>query len=152
MALDALAANGITQRVRFLLTDRALTPRAHPLRRVRASRVALFTAVQLAGFGATFAVTQTVGACFFFGYVSVCWDCCASVCWGLLYVGSAVASPVPLSLVPSLSLVFFSGVTCGRTRWGALRGCHAPRPFAPPRLSLVQCLWLAFWPRSGAGQ
>ncbi|KAI0034615.1 HCO3 transporter family-domain-containing protein [Vararia minispora EC-137] len=62
MALDALAANGITRKILFLLSDRTLTPATDPLRRVRKSRIVLFVGVQLAGFGATYAVTQTIAA------------------------------------------------------------------------------------------
>ncbi|KAI0262448.1 HCO3 transporter family-domain-containing protein [Gloeopeniophorella convolvens] len=62
MGLDALASNGITQKLLFFLTDRTLTPARTPLRAVRKSRIALFVAVQLAAFGATFAITQTIAA------------------------------------------------------------------------------------------
>ncbi|VDC04592.1 unnamed protein product [Peniophora sp. CBMAI 1063] len=62
MGLDALAANGITKRLFFLLSDRKRTPTDEPLRRVRKSRILLFIGVQLIGFGATFAVTQTIAA------------------------------------------------------------------------------------------
>ena len=61
MGLDALAGNGITKRLFFLLSDRKRTPTDEPLRRVRKSRILLFIVVQLIGFGATFAVTQTIG-------------------------------------------------------------------------------------------
>ena len=61
MGLDALAGNGITRRLFFLLSDRKRTPTDEPLRRVRKSRILLFIVVQLIGFGATFAVTQTIG-------------------------------------------------------------------------------------------
>ena len=61
MGLDALAANGITKRLFFLLSDKRRTPADEPLRRVRKSRILLFIGVQLIGFGATFAVTQTIG-------------------------------------------------------------------------------------------
>ena len=61
MGLDALQGNGITRKLLYFLRDKALTPADEPLRRVRKSRVLLFVAVQLAGFGATMAVTQTIG-------------------------------------------------------------------------------------------
>ncbi|KAI0311892.1 HCO3 transporter family-domain-containing protein [Amylostereum chailletii] len=61
MGLDALAANGITKRLLYFLNDRAFTPKDDPLRRVRKSRILMFVAVQLVGFGATFAITQTIG-------------------------------------------------------------------------------------------
>ncbi|KAH0586119.1 hypothetical protein H2248_007387 [Termitomyces sp. 'cryptogamus'] len=61
MGVDALRGNGITQKIFYFLRDRKLTPEDEPLRKVRKSRILLFIAVQLAGFGATFAITQTIG-------------------------------------------------------------------------------------------
>lgn len=63
MGADALQSSGITRKVLYLVRDRALTPPNEPLRRVRPSRLMLFVAIQLVGFGATFAITQTVGEC-----------------------------------------------------------------------------------------
>ncbi|KAI9806257.1 MAG: hypothetical protein M1825_006372 [Sarcosagium campestre] len=63
MGAQALEANGITHKLLFLLRDRALTPASHPLRRVeRRTAIWLFVALELLGFGATFAITQTVAA------------------------------------------------------------------------------------------
>ncbi|KAL7625047.1 hypothetical protein AAE478_004261 [Parahypoxylon ruwenzoriense] len=63
MGYQALEANGITAKLLFLLRDRALTPGSHPLRRLpRRAAVWAFVAVELAAFGATFAITQTVAA------------------------------------------------------------------------------------------
>ena len=61
MGLDELSGNGITQKIVYFLTDRAMTPYNEPLRRVRKTRILLFVAVQLIAFGATFAITQTIG-------------------------------------------------------------------------------------------
>ena len=61
MGLDELCGNGITAKVLYFLTDRTMTPYNEPLRRVRKSRIFLFVAVQLIAFGATFAITQTIG-------------------------------------------------------------------------------------------
>ena len=61
MGADALESNGITKKVLYFFRDKALTPADEPLRRVRKSRILLFVAIQLAGFGATMAVTQTIG-------------------------------------------------------------------------------------------
>jgi hypothetical protein len=61
MGLDELSGNGITVKVFYFLTDRTMTPYNEPLRRVRKSRIFLFVAVQLIAFGATFAITQTIG-------------------------------------------------------------------------------------------
>ncbi|RPD56146.1 anion exchanging protein [Lentinus tigrinus ALCF2SS1-7] len=62
MGADALQGNGITRKLLYFLRDKALTPADEPLRRVRKSRVLMFVAVQLIGFGATMAITQTVAA------------------------------------------------------------------------------------------
>ncbi|KZT28841.1 hypothetical protein NEOLEDRAFT_1057566 [Neolentinus lepideus HHB14362 ss-1] len=62
MGLDALLGNGITQKILYLFRDRALIPKNEPLNRVRKSRIMMFVAVQFVGFGATFAITQTVAA------------------------------------------------------------------------------------------
>lgn len=63
MGVDALQGNGITRKLLYFLRDRALTPADEPLRKVRRSRILLFVAVQLVGFGATMAITQTIGVC-----------------------------------------------------------------------------------------
>ena len=63
MGYQALEGNGITAKMLFLCRDEALTPPGHPLRRIRRrAAVWAFVAVELAGFGATFAITQTVAA------------------------------------------------------------------------------------------
>lgn len=63
MGYQALEGNGVTAKILFLLRDGALTPPSSPLRRIRRrSRVWLFVALALVGFGATFAITQTVAA------------------------------------------------------------------------------------------
>ncbi|KAK7689825.1 hypothetical protein QCA50_006464 [Cerrena zonata] len=62
MGADALEGNGITRKILYFFRDEALTPIDEPLRKVRKSRILLFVAVQLAGFGATMAVTQTIAA------------------------------------------------------------------------------------------
>lgn len=61
MGLDELSGNGITVKVLYFFTDCTMTPYNEPLRRVRKSRIFLFVAVQLIAFGATFAITQTIG-------------------------------------------------------------------------------------------
>ncbi|KAG6909271.1 hypothetical protein DXG01_001333 [Tephrocybe rancida] len=62
MGADALRGNGITQKIFYFFRDKKLTPEDEPLRKVRKSRILMFIAVQLVGFGATFAITQTVAA------------------------------------------------------------------------------------------
>ncbi|KAI5865473.1 HCO3 transporter family-domain-containing protein [Durotheca rogersii] len=60
---QAVAGNGITAKLAFLARDAALTPGAHPLKRLpRRAAVWGFVAVELAAFAATFAITQTVAA------------------------------------------------------------------------------------------
>jgi hypothetical protein len=61
MGADALQGNGITLKIIYFFRDRKLTPAGEPLRRVRKSRILMFVAVQLVGFGAAFAITQTIG-------------------------------------------------------------------------------------------
>ncbi|KAI9877067.1 MAG: hypothetical protein M1830_004895 [Pleopsidium flavum] len=64
MGVQALEANGITLKILFLLKDHALTPTAsEPLKRIRRKRaIYYFVALELVGFGATFAITQTIAA------------------------------------------------------------------------------------------
>lgn len=63
MGVQALEGNGITTKIMFLARDKALTPAAMPLLEIkRRSAIWLFVAIELIGFGATFAITQTVAA------------------------------------------------------------------------------------------
>lgn len=62
MGLDALSTNGITKKLVYLARDNTLTPSYEPLRRVRKSRIILFTTIELIGFGVTMAIVQTVAA------------------------------------------------------------------------------------------
>lgn len=62
MGVNALQGNGITHKILFFFRDKALTPVNEPLRKVRRSRILLFVGVQLFGFAATFAITQTTAA------------------------------------------------------------------------------------------
>ncbi|KAI1819053.1 HCO3 transporter family-domain-containing protein [Xylaria intraflava] len=63
MGYQALKANGITAKLLFLLRDKRLTPSNHPLNRIkRRSAVWGFVITELVGFGATFAITQTIAA------------------------------------------------------------------------------------------
>ncbi|KAF5360654.1 hypothetical protein D9756_004845 [Leucocoprinus leucothites] len=62
MGLDALQGNGISRKLFYLIQDKHLTAIDEPLRRVRKPRIVLFLAVELIGFGATFAITQTIAA------------------------------------------------------------------------------------------
>jgi boron transporter len=63
MGVQALEGNGITLKLLFLLRDRSLTPASEPLKRInRRLAIWVFVAIQLFGFGATFAITQTIAA------------------------------------------------------------------------------------------
>ncbi|KAF8599454.1 hypothetical protein BDV93DRAFT_497765 [Ceratobasidium sp. AG-I] len=62
MGTDALRTSGVTEKLLFLIRDPAMVPRHEPLRRVRRSRIVLFAAIELIGFGATMAITQTIAA------------------------------------------------------------------------------------------
>ncbi|KAF2139501.1 uncharacterized protein K452DRAFT_274829 [Aplosporella prunicola CBS 121167] len=62
MGVQALEGNGITLKLVFLCKDGALTPASDPLKRLRRRAVWAFVALELFGFGATFAITQTIAA------------------------------------------------------------------------------------------
>lgn len=63
MGIQALEGNGITLKLLFLAKDKSLTPASDPLKRVpRRLAIWVFVAIQLLGFGATFAITQTIAA------------------------------------------------------------------------------------------
>ncbi|KAF8458377.1 HCO3 transporter family-domain-containing protein [Terfezia claveryi] len=62
MGVQALEGNGITLKILYLLQDKALTPMSHPLRKCRLGAVWGFVGLELVGFGATFAITQTIAA------------------------------------------------------------------------------------------
>ncbi|OAA68767.1 anion exchange protein 4 [Niveomyces insectorum RCEF 264] len=78
MGVQALEGNGLTLKLLYLLEDTALVPRSHPLRqmpprsdgdrrllfffRYNDAAVWLFVVIALVGFGATFALTQTIAA------------------------------------------------------------------------------------------
>ncbi|KAI0157647.1 HCO3 transporter family-domain-containing protein [Xylariaceae sp. FL1272] len=63
MGYQALEANGITAKILFLLRDRNLTAANHPLNQIeRRWALWLFVGIELFGFGATFAITQTIAA------------------------------------------------------------------------------------------
>ncbi|OWZ59828.1 anion transporter [Cryptococcus neoformans c45] len=62
MGSDALLSSGVTAKMLYLVRDRRATSPSEPLRGVRKSRIIIFTAIELIGFGATFAITQTIAA------------------------------------------------------------------------------------------
>lgn len=63
MGVQALQANGITLKLFFLAKDKSLTPRSDPLSRIERRRaIWAFVGLELLGFGATFAITQTIAA------------------------------------------------------------------------------------------
>ena len=64
MGVEALLENGITLKILFLLRDHTLTPSAtEPLKRIRRKRaIYYFVTIELLGFAATFAITQTIAA------------------------------------------------------------------------------------------
>jgi boron transporter len=63
MGVQALVGNGMTQKLLFLARDKDFTPAADPLARLeRKLAVWAFSLIQLIGFGATFAITQTIAA------------------------------------------------------------------------------------------
>jgi boron transporter len=63
MGVQALQANGITAKLLFLAKDKSLTPGSETLKQIdRRAVVWAFVALELIGFGATFAITQTIAA------------------------------------------------------------------------------------------
>jgi len=63
MGIQALEANGITLKILFLLRDKHLTPSSDPLTHIKRRWVIwAFVGLELVGFGATFAITQTIAA------------------------------------------------------------------------------------------
>lgn len=63
MGIQALQANGITARLVFLGRDSNLTPPDAPLKAIkRRGAIWAFVIIQIVGFAATFAITQTVAA------------------------------------------------------------------------------------------
>lgn len=62
MGVQALEENGITLKLVYLLKDHTLVSPAYPLKSCRLSAVWAFVGLELLGFGATFAISQTVAA------------------------------------------------------------------------------------------
>ena len=63
MGVQALQGNGITLKILYLCRDKNLTPASDPLSRIRRKQaIWYFVALELVGFGATFAITQTIAA------------------------------------------------------------------------------------------
>lgn len=63
MGVQALQGNGITQKLIFLAQDKDFTPASNPLKRLkRRTAIWVFVILELLGFGATFAITQTIAA------------------------------------------------------------------------------------------
>ncbi|EXJ82355.1 hypothetical protein A1O3_06168 [Capronia epimyces CBS 606.96] len=63
MGAQALVGNGITQKMLFLARDKELTDASDPLARIdRRLAIWVFVALELIGFGATFAISQTIAA------------------------------------------------------------------------------------------
>lgn len=63
MGVQALQGNGITRKLIFLAKDKNFTSGSDPLKRIdRRLAIWVFVAIELVGFGATFAITQTIAA------------------------------------------------------------------------------------------
>jgi hypothetical protein len=63
MGVQALQANGITLKILYLARDKNFTPASNPLKRMRRQQaIWYFVVLELIGFGATFAITQTIAA------------------------------------------------------------------------------------------
>jgi hypothetical protein len=62
MGSDALFTSGVTALFLYLIRDRHFTSPTDPLHRVRKSRIFAWLMIELLGFAATFAITQTIAA------------------------------------------------------------------------------------------
>lgn len=62
MGSDAIWTSGVTAIFFFLIKDRHLTPANDPFHQVRKSRLWAWLFIQLLGFAATFAITNTIAA------------------------------------------------------------------------------------------
>lgn len=63
MGVQALEGNGLTLKMIYLAKDRSLTAATDPLSRIqRKEAIYYFVALEIFGFGATFAITQTIAA------------------------------------------------------------------------------------------
>lgn len=63
MGVQALQANGMTAKLLYLFRDASLTPKSEPLHKIERKWVIwAFVGLELFGFGATFAITQTIAA------------------------------------------------------------------------------------------
>jgi hypothetical protein len=63
MGVQTLQGNGITTKIVYLLRDKNLTPGSDLLKLIKRQRAILaFVTLELVGFGATFAITQTIAA------------------------------------------------------------------------------------------
>ena len=63
MGVQALEGNGITVKILYLCKDRSLTPASDPLSRIKRKQAIYYVVgLELLGFGATFAITQTIAA------------------------------------------------------------------------------------------
>jgi hypothetical protein len=62
MGVQALESNGIALKMLFLAKEKTLTPKSDPLSRLRRGAIYAFVGIELIGFGATFAITQTIAA------------------------------------------------------------------------------------------
>lgn len=63
MGVQALEGNGLTLKIIYLCRDRTLIPASEPLSQIeRKQAIWCFVALELVGFGATFAISQTIAA------------------------------------------------------------------------------------------
>ena len=63
MGTEGVLTSGVTAKFLYLIQDHKLVAPEEPLRKVRKSMVILFLIIELVGFGATMAITQTIGQC-----------------------------------------------------------------------------------------
>lgn len=78
MGTDALWTSGVTAIFLYLIKDRHLTPADDPFRQVRKSRLWAWLFIELLGFAATFAITNTIAAIVSTSFFTVCPVTCDS--------------------------------------------------------------------------
>lgn len=62
MGCDSLLSSGLTAKLLYLFEDRTLHSPRSQFQRIRTSRMVMFVALELIGFGATMAISQTIAA------------------------------------------------------------------------------------------
>lgn len=134
MGADALRSNGITKKILYLIKDKALTSKQDPLNKVRKSRILLFVGVQLIGFGATFAITQTSG--------SLSCLCDDRLYLRLRFLPAAIGFPILIMLLLPIRTVIIPRMSFVREELAILDGPTASKFVSRYPLVSIHSPWL----------